>query len=120
MRKLILFFRLTFPITKCISDYQCPDSCLKCKKQTFNFTTWRFPEEEKPRVQEENKETSMRNDKTEKNDNNKVQEKNEDTTREENKETEELLDSQDKRVNALLWLVDKIILFIKQVFRKRK
>mgnify|MGYP007100541610 CR=1 FL=1 len=43
-----------------------------------------------------------------------------DTTREENKETEELLDSQDKRVNALLWLVDKIILFIKQVFRKRK
>ncbi len=43
-----------------------------------------------------------------------------DTTREENKETEELLDNQDKRVNALLWLVDKIILFIKQVFRKRK
>ena len=43
-----------------------------------------------------------------------------DTTREENKETEELPDNQDKRVNALLWLVDKIILFIKQVFRKRK
>lgn len=86
----------------------------------FEKFTKKAPEEEKPRVQEENKETSMRNDKTEKNDNNKVQEKNEDTTREENKETEELLDNQDKRVNALLWLVDKIILFIKQVFRKRK
>ena len=86
----------------------------------FEKFTKKVPEEEKPRVQEENKETSMRNDKTEKNDNNKVQEQNKDTTREENKETEELLDSQDKRVNALLWLVDKIILFIKQVFRKRK
>ena len=86
----------------------------------FEKFTKKAPEAEKPRVQEENKETSMRNDKTEKNDNNKVQEKNEDTTREENKETEELLDNQDKRVNALLWLVDKIILFIKQVFRKRK
>lgn len=64
----------------------------------FEKFTKKAPEEEKPRVQEENKET----------------------TREENKETEELLDSQDKRVNALLWLVDKIILFIKQVFRKRK
>lgn len=86
----------------------------------FEKFTKKAPEEEKPRVQEENKETSMRNDKTEKNDNNKVQEENKDTTREENKETEELLDNQDKRVNALLWLVDKIILFIKQVFRKRK
>lgn len=86
----------------------------------FEKFTKKAPEEEKPRVQEENKETSVRNDKTEKNDNNKVQEQNKDTTREENKETEELLDSQDKRVNALLWLVDKIILFIKQVFRKRK
>ena len=78
----------------------------------FEKFTKKAPEEEKPRVQEENKETSMKNDKTGKNDNNKVQE--------ENKETEELLDNQDKRVNALLWLVDKIILFIKQVFRKRK
>ena len=86
----------------------------------FEKFTKKAPEEEKPRVQEENKETSVRNDKTEKNDNNKVQEQNKDTTREENKETEELLDNQDKRVNALLWLVDKIILFIKQVFRKRK
>lgn len=86
----------------------------------FEKFTKKAPEEEKPRVQEENKETSMKNDKTGKNDNNKVQEENKDTTREENKETEELLDSQDKRVNALLWLVDKIILFIKQVFRKRK
>lgn len=86
----------------------------------FEKFTKKAPEEEKPRVQEENKETSMRNDKTEKNDNNKVQEENKDTTREENKETEELPDNQDKRVNALLWLVDKIILFIKQVFRKRK
>lgn len=86
----------------------------------FEKFTKKAPEEEKPRVQEENKETSMRNDKTEENDNNKVQEQNKDTTREENKETEELLDNQDKRVNALLWLVDKIILFIKQVFRKRK
>lgn len=86
----------------------------------FEKFTKKAPEEEKPRVQEENKETSMKNDKTEKNDDNKVQEENKDTTREENKETEELLDSQDKRVNALLWLVDKIILFIKQVFRKRK
>ena len=86
----------------------------------FEKFTKKAPEEEKPRVQEENKETSMRNDKTEKNDNNKIQEENKDTTREENKETEELLDNQDKRVNALLWLVDKIILFIKQVFRKRK
>ena len=86
----------------------------------FEKFTKKAPEEEKPRVQEENKETSMKNDKTGKNDNNKVQEENKDTTREENKETEELLDNQDKRVNALLWLVDKIILFIKQVFRKRK
>lgn len=86
----------------------------------FEKFTKKAPEEEKPRVQEENKETSMRNDKTEKNDNNKVREENKDTTREENKETEELPDNQDKRVNALLWLVDKIILFIKQVFRKRK
>jgi len=86
----------------------------------FEKFTKKAPEEEKPRVQEENKETSVRNDKTEKNDNNKVQEQNKDTTREENKETEKLLDNQDKRVNALLWLVDKIILFIKQVFRKRK
>ena len=86
----------------------------------FEKFTKKAPEEEKPRVQEENKETSMRNDKTEKNDNNKVLEENKDTTREENKDTEELLDNQDKRVNALLWLVDKIILFIKQVFRKRK
>ena len=86
----------------------------------FEKFTKKAPEEEKPRVQEENKETSMKNDKTEKNDNNKAQEENKDTTREENKETEELPDNQDKRVNALLWLVDKIILFIKQVFRKRK
>ena len=86
----------------------------------FEKFTKKAPEAEKPRVQEENKETSMRNDKTEKNDNNKVQEQNKDTTKEENKETEELPDNQDKRVNALLWLVDKIILFIKQVFRKRK
>lgn len=86
----------------------------------FEKFTKKAPEEEKPRVQEENKETSMRNDKTGKNDNNKVQEENKDTTKEENKETEELLDNQDKRVNALLWLVDKIILFIKQVFIKRK
>ena len=86
----------------------------------FEKFTKKAPEEEKPRVQEENKETSMRNDKTEKNDNSKAQEENKDTTREENKETEELPDNQDKRVNALLWLVDKIILFIKQVFRKRK
>lgn len=86
----------------------------------FEKFTKKAPEEEKPRVQEENKETSMKNDKTEKNDNNKVQEENKDTTKEENKETEELPDNQDKRVNALLWLVDKIILFIKQVFRKRK
>lgn len=86
----------------------------------FEKFTKKAPEEEKPRVEEENKETSMRNDKTEENDNNKVQEENKDTTKEENKETEELLDNQDKRVNALLWLVDKIILFIKQVFRKRK
>ena len=86
----------------------------------FEKFTKKAPEEEKPRVQEENKETSKKNDKTGKNDNNKVQEENKDTTREENKETEELPDNQDKRVNALLWLVDKIILFIKQVFRKRK
>lgn len=86
----------------------------------FEKFTKKAPEEEKPRVQEENKETSMRNDKTEENDNNKVQEENKDTSKEENKETEELPDNQDKRVNALLWLVDKIILFIKQVFRKRK
>lgn len=86
----------------------------------FEKFTKKAPEEEKPRVQEENKETSMRNDKTEKNDNNKVKEENKDTIKEENKETEELPDNQDKRVNALLWLVDKIILFIKQVFRKRK
>lgn len=86
----------------------------------FEKFTKKAPEEEKSRVQEENKETSMRNDKTEENDSNKVQDENKDTTREKNKETEELPDNQDKRVNALLWLVDKIILFIKQVFRKRK
>ncbi len=86
----------------------------------FEKFTKKAPEEEKTRVQEEKEETSMRNDKTEENDNNKVQDENKDTTREENKETEELPDNQDKRVNALLWLVDKIILFIKQVFRKRK
>ena len=86
----------------------------------FEKFTKKAPEEEKSRVQEEKEETSMRNDKTEENDNNKVQDENKDTTREENKETEELPDNQDKRVNALLWLVDKIILFIKQVFRKRK
>ena len=86
----------------------------------FEKFTKKAPEEEKTRVQEEKEETSMRNDKTEENDNNKVQDENKDTTREKNKETEELPDNQDKRVNALLWLVDKIILFIKQVFRKRK
>ena len=86
----------------------------------FEKFTKEAPKEDKPPIQEENKETSTKDDKTEENDNNKVQGKNKDTTREENKETEELLDNQDKRVNALLWLVDKIILFIKQVFRKRK
>ena len=63
----------------------------------FEKFTKKAPEEEKPRVQEENKETSMRNDKTEKNDNNKVKEENKDTTKEKNKETEELPDNQDKK-----------------------
>lgn len=86
----------------------------------FEKFTKEAPQEEKPSVQEENKETSTKNDKIEENDNNKVQNEIKDTTKEENKETEELPDNQDKRVNAMLWLVDKIILFIKQVFKKRK
>lgn len=86
----------------------------------FEKFTKEAPEETKPPVQEENKDTNANEENKEENSNNKENNDTEETIKEENNVIKELPDNQDKRVNALLWLVDKIIIFIKQLFKKRK
>ncbi|MDY5996588.1 MAG: hypothetical protein SPJ07_04505, partial [Bacilli bacterium] len=79
----------------------------------FEKFTKKAPEEEKPRVQEENKETTKEPEKEDKNRENNNNKDNKDTNNND-------LDKELERQNPLLWFIDKIIKLLVKIFKRRK
>lgn len=90
---------------------------------SFTSFTKEAPKEEAKEEQtppsQENKDTNKKEELLEEIPENKEQIKDKETENNQEKNTESLPDNQDKRTNALLWLVDKVIIFLSKIFKKK-